>query len=178
MTAAFATTSARVKIHARLTNGYRDYPYGRTVRGDARRIRDISGLAIPPIRANIGHIMLSFGRKLVLALTLAILYSGPVAACICPDSAAMPEMPCCPDQPMDLGHLDMGMPPSLSAACGPVAVGFAPASEQKLPAPVAALVPPLPWHSRAPPERPTLAQPSALAHAGPPTYLATSRLRI
>ena len=147
-------------------------------RADAGRIRGARSLARTFGDVNIEPIMLSLGRKFVLALTLAILYSGPVAACVCPDRSAMPEMPCCPEQPMDLGHPDMGMPPSLSAACGPGAVGFAPASEQKLPAPVAALVSPLPWHSRAPPERPTLAQPSAFALTGPPTYLATSRLRI
>jgi hypothetical protein len=122
--------------------------------------------------------MLSFGRTFVLALTLAILYSGPVAACVCPDRPAMPEMPCCPDQPMDLGHRDLGMPPSLGAACGPVAVGFAPANEQELPTPAVVLMPPLPWHSRAPPATPALALPSTLDLAGPPIYLATSRLRI
>ena len=120
--------------------------------------------------------MLSFCRTLVLALTLAILYSGPVAACVCPAGPAMPQMPCCPDQPVNLDQL--GMPSSLGAACGPVAVGFAPVSEQELPTPAAVLVAPLPWHSRAPPAAPPLALRCILDPVGPPPYLATNRLRI
>src|SRR5262245_31224538 len=116
------------------------------------------------------------GRALVLLLAFAILYSGPVAACVCAGDPSMPAMPCCPDQAQHAGQHDLGLPPSLGASCAPAAVSLLPASVQDVPPPAAiAAVAPEPWRTRGPPPLPSIAPRSPLG--APPIYLVTLRLR-
>jgi hypothetical protein len=120
--------------------------------------------------------MQRFGRAFVFLLAFAILYSGPVAACVCAGDQSMPTMPCCPDQAHHAGQHDLGVPPSLVASCGPVAVGLLPASIQDAPAPVAIVATsPEPWRTRGPPPLPTVRPRTPLG--APPIYLVTLRLR-
>jgi len=85
-------------------------------------------------------------------------------------------MPCCPDEPQDAGHSNLGSPHSVDAACDPAPADVLPASSQDLPAPIAipSATPPA-WLSHGPPAAPALAfqQP----FAAPPIYLVTLRLR-
>jgi hypothetical protein len=119
--------------------------------------------------------MQRFGRAILFALAFAILYSGPVAACVCAGDQPMSAMPCCPDQADHAGQHDLGMPASLDTACGPVAVSLLPAGVQDVPAIVAPEPAPEPWRNRAPPPLPAIAPRPPLDT--PPIYLVTLRLR-
>ena len=118
--------------------------------------------------------MRRLGRTVVLLLTLGVLYSGPVAACVCADDL-MPAMPCCPDQP-DFGHSGLGLLDSHVTACNPAPANLLPAASPELPAAIAI-------SSAAPPGWPTHGPPPILVpadpgpHISPPIYLVTLRLR-
>ena len=127
--------------------------------------------------AKIDGVMHRFGRAVVLLLTLAILWSGPIAACVCAGDQSMPAMPCCPDQVHHAGQHDLGVPPSFDVSCAQAAVTLLPTSvqEQLAPAAIVAAVPEQ-WRTRAPPPLPTPELRPRLDT--PPIYLATLRLRI
>ena len=114
------------------------------------------------------------GRTLVLLLTLGVLYSGPVAACVCADP--MPAMPCCPDEPVDPDRGDFGMPGSTVVSCDPVPADLVPAGSQEIPAAAAVSSggPPS-WQTHAPP--PPLGHARAAPVTARPLYLVTLRLR-
>jgi hypothetical protein len=135
------------------------------------------------VRQSIGNIggpsvpfpsMHAFGRIVVLLLTLGALYSGPVAACVCPDD--MPAMPCCPDEPLHSGDHDSAAGPA-ATVCSPTPADLLPATPLELAAPIAiAGAPPPPWQTHGPPQ--AAAPPAAERQPAPPIYLTTLRLRI
>jgi hypothetical protein len=113
-------------------------------------------------------------RKLLLLLTLAVLYGGPVAACVCPDRA-MPEMPCCPDQPQN--PCDQLLPPhAFDRVCDPAPAQLLSTYAYDLSAPVAithwTTAPE--WRAQAPPPR---GSPLRVVLGQRPIYLTTLRLR-
>jgi hypothetical protein len=115
------------------------------------------------------------GRIVVLMLSLGVLYSGPVAACVCADEMP-PSMPCCPDDPLDSGHSDFGLPGTVATACDPAPADLLPAGSFELSPPVAiSSAAPPPWQTHAPP--PALAPPTPVAGTARPIYLVTLRLR-
>jgi hypothetical protein len=117
-----------------------------------------------------------FARVLTVLATMAVLYTGPVAACICVDEP-MPEMPCCPDDPQDSDQATQ-MPADLASYsdCTFVPADLLPSGPQDLPPPVAisSAVPPE-WWPRAPPE--PWVRRSPTRYPSPPIYLVTLRLR-
>jgi len=116
-----------------------------------------------------------FGRILVLTLAFGILYSGPVAACVCADTI-MPAMPCCPDAPQDSGVANVGLPVAFVSACDPAPADLLPSGSLELPAPSAiSTVAPPPWQTHPPSAAvaPKLPEP----RSDPPIYLVTLRLR-
>ena len=127
---------------------------------------------------NIAANMRFFGRIVVLMLTLGVLYSGPVAACICADEMP-PSMPCCPDDLPNSGHSghsDFGLPGTVAAACDPAPADLLPAGSFELSPPLAiSSGAPPPWQTHAPP--PMLAPPAPEPSTAPPIYLVTLRLR-
>ena len=116
------------------------------------------------------------GRGTFLLITLGILCSGPVAACVCAEEPA-PAMPCCPDDPQSLDHSKHGQPNSvIDTACDPMSADLLSAGSQDLPPPIgisSATQPP--WSTHGPPSPRILAlqQP----YDSPPIYLVTLRLR-
>jgi hypothetical protein len=112
---------------------------------------------------------------LVIVVVAAILHAGPVAACVCADQMP-PDMPCCPDQPQDTGHSNVGLPHSMNVVCSPVSADLVPAGTQDLPAPLAlpTSIPPA-WMTHGPPLLALRAPP--VPHDTPPIYLVTLRLR-
>lgn len=117
-----------------------------------------------------------FARVLTVLAAMGILYSGPVAACICIDEP-MPEMPCCPDDPQDSDRATH-LPADLASYsnCAFVPSDLLPSGAQDLPSPVAisSAVPPE-WSPRAPPE--PWVRRSLADYPSPPIYLVTLRLR-
>jgi hypothetical protein len=114
-------------------------------------------------------------RKLVLLLTLAVFYVGPVVACVCPDSTAH-TMPCCPEQPACPGHGD-ALPTHMDAGCDAAPAILLVPSTYDLPAPVAIANASEPaWRAQGPPPPPILSRYSVRLDA-PPIYLTTLRLR-
>jgi len=113
-------------------------------------------------------------RKLVLLLTLAVLYVGPVVACVCPDSTAH-TMPCCPDQPACPGH--DAPPMHMDAGCDAAPATLLVSNAPDLGAPVAIANPSAPaWRVQGPPPPPILPQ-DFVRFDRPPIYLTTLRLR-
>lgn len=120
--------------------------------------------------------MHAFGRIVVLLLALGVLYSGPVAACVCPDDMP-PGMPCCPDEPLHSGDHDSAAPGPVAAVCSPTPADLLPAGSIELSAPIAILcAAPPPWQTHGPPQ--AFAPPAPEQHPAPPIYLTTLRLRI
>lgn len=137
--------------------------------------RELVDLATQGTSVTIARIMHRVGRVVLLLLTLGILCSGPVAACVCPD-AGMPAMPCCPDQHPHGGDVGLGISHSLAVACASTPAQLLPAVSLDLPIAVGIVSDvPSAW-TRGPPTSP-LASPQLSASA-PPIYLATLRLRI
>lgn len=137
--------------------------------------RELVDLATQGPSVTIAGIMHRLGRVVLLLLTLGILCSGPVAACVCPDGG-MPTMPCCPDQHPHGGDVGLGTSHSLAVACASTPAQLLPAVSLDLPIAVG-IVSDIssPW-TRGPPTS-ALASPQ-LAASAPPIYLATLRLRI
>ena len=115
-------------------------------------------------------------RALILALTLAVLYAGPVAACVCPLDLSMPAMPCCPDHSPS-GQTDLGMLPTFETSCAISAVSLLPAPAQRVPAPVARAPAPIPALHALDPPRPASRFSLRADVPAPPIYLVTLRLR-
>ena len=117
-----------------------------------------------------------FARVLTVLAAMAVLYAGPVAACICVDQP-MPEMPCCPDDRQDSDQATQ-LPANLASSsdCTFVPADLLPSGPQDLPSPVAisSVIPPE-WSLRAPPE-PWVHRSPPRYHS-PPIYLVTLRLR-
>ena len=125
----------------------------------------------------IRHMIKRFGQAIVLLLAMSILYSGPVAACVCADEAPAPAMPCCPDDPQSSDHTNLAHPGfAFDAACEPAAADLLPAGSQDIPAPVviSSGAPPA-WLTHGPPAAPVLVFPEPFDT--PPIYLVTLRLR-
>ena len=118
--------------------------------------------------------MVRCGRIVVLLLALAVLYAGPVAACVCADDLPMAEMPCCPDQPADPSGL--GLSAEVAPACASMAASFLTVGEQALPAFVAIAEMPPAQRPRGPPLISVRSWTEPFTH--PPPYLVTRRLRI
>jgi hypothetical protein len=119
--------------------------------------------------------MSRLARTLVILFVAAILHAGPVAACVCADQMP-PDMPCCPDQPQDNGHLNFGLAHSMNVACDPVAAELLQAGTLEMPAPLAlpTSIPPA-WLAR--PPAPVAFRAPPVPHDTPPIYLTTLRLR-
>jgi len=114
-------------------------------------------------------------RRLVLLLTLAVFYVGPVIACVCADSTAH-AMPCCPDQPACPGHGD-ALPTHMDAGCDAAPATLLVSSAPDLGAPVAIANATAPaWRAQGPPPPPILPQ-DFVRFDRPPIYLTTLRLR-
>ena len=116
-----------------------------------------------------------FARALTVLAAMAVLYAGPVAACICVDQP-MPEMPCCPGDPQDSEATQLPADLASYSDCTFVPADLLPCGPQDLPSPVAisSAIPPE-WSPRAPPE-PRL-RTSPTHYHSPPIYLVTLRLR-
>jgi hypothetical protein len=117
-----------------------------------------------------------FTRMLTVLAAMAVLYAGPVAACICVDEP-MPAMPCCPDDLQDSDQARQ-LPADLAsyADCTLVPADLLPSGPQDLPPSVAisSAVPPE-WSPRAPPEPRVRRAPTH--YQSLPIYLVTLRLR-
>lgn len=114
-------------------------------------------------------------RAIVILLALGALFAGPVSACVCADDH-MAAMPCCPDQPQDVDHLDFGLPSTARAVCDPAQADLLPAGPLDLPAPVAIAASAHPaWLAHGPPGPGTFLPPRL--YDAPPVYLLTLRFR-
>ena len=117
-----------------------------------------------------------FARALTVLAAIAVLYAGPIAACICVDQP-MPELPCCPDDPRDSDQAAQ-LPADLASysGCTFVPADLLPSGPQDLPSPVAisSAIPPE-WSPRTPPEPRVRRSPTH--YHFPPIYLVTLRLR-
>jgi len=122
--------------------------------------------------------MLSTARFQILALLTAVLFGGPLAACICVEDMSMAAMPCCPDQPADLEHSDAGLLPELAAACVPLPGEGLLVEAVKLPKPVAILPAAYPDRRGLDPPWQITDSVSRTFESGSPLYLTTRRLRI
>jgi hypothetical protein len=134
------------------------------------------GLARAGARGTIGAMLARFSRILILLAVAAVVYAGPVAACVCAAELA-PEMSCCPDDAQQQDRSDcMQSDSAASAVCDPVPADLLAAGMPDLSPPIAIAAAPPPWSVHGPP-------PAALAtspppHDSPPVYLVTLRLRI
>ena len=118
--------------------------------------------------------MRPFVRKLVLLLALAVLYGGPVVACVCPDRD-MHEMPCCPDAPRDACH-DLLPSQSFDTVCDPAATQLLSTSVYDVSMPVGNAHSATPeWRAQAPPP---IVSAFSVSSSQRPLYLTTLRLRI
>jgi hypothetical protein len=122
--------------------------------------------------------MLSATRFQVLVLLTAVLFGGPVAACLCMEDMSMAAMPCCPDQPAASDHGEAGMPTELTAACVPPSGDGLLIEAVELPAPAAIAPSGIPDRRGLDPPRLTASPASRAFESGPPLYLTTRRLRI
>jgi hypothetical protein len=113
-------------------------------------------------------------RAILLVTALGILYSGPVAACVCAD-VPVASMPCCADDPQPSGHANHHPQSDVQAACDPLAADTLPPSSSDLPQPVALSNEAPPWLASDPPDRAQLVE--LPPYASPPIYLVTLRLR-
>jgi hypothetical protein len=117
-----------------------------------------------------------FARALTVLAAMAVLYAGPIAACICVDEP-MPAMPCCPDDLQDSDQATQ-LPADLASYsdCTFVPADLLPSGPQDLPSPIAisSAIPPE-WSPRAPPE-PRIHRSPTHCYS-PPIYLVTLRLR-
>jgi len=122
--------------------------------------------------------MLRLTRLPVLIALIAALLGGPVAACICLEDMSMAAMPCCPDQPVESEHGDMGMPTELAVACVPPTGEGLLVETSERPAPAAIAPSGFPGRRGLDPPR-LLASPAARAFPSDTSlYLTTRRLRI
>ena len=122
--------------------------------------------------------MLRAARIQILVLLTAVLFGGPVAACICVEDMSLAAMPCCPDQPAEWEHSDAGLLPELAAACVPLpGEGFL-VEAVELPKPVAILPAACPDRRGLDPPWQITGSVSRTIESGPPLYLTTRRLRI
>jgi hypothetical protein len=114
------------------------------------------------------------GRAILLLTALGILYSGPVAACVCADEPAAP-MPCCPDDAQPSGQANHNPLSDIDVACDPLAAEVVLPSSPDFPQPVALSNEVPSWLTSDPPAPAQPAEPPPY-HA-PPIYLTTLRLR-
>lgn len=137
---------------------------------------EVVDLAIHRAGGTIGRMIKRLARSTVLLLILSVVYSGPVAACVCADEP-MPEMPCCPDDPQRADHSDsMHTGFAFDPACEPAPADVLPAGTQDIPAPAAiSSGAPPPWLTHGPPAVQIPAFPEPFD--SPPIYLVTLRLR-
>lgn len=134
-------------------------------------------LATTQPTGNIGCMLRRFGRIVVTCVVMGLLYTGPVAACICVGEP-MPDMRCCPDEPQGQDQTTP-KPTNLAShtSCAFVPADLLPSSSPDLPTPIAITFAPLPeWSPRAPPSAWSPASPEP--HDSPPIYLVTLRLRV
>ena len=129
----------------------------------------------PPL---LSDTMLHGARIQVLALLTAVLFGGPVAACICLEDMSMAAMPCCPDQPVDSDHGDASMPPELAAACVPLTGEGLLVEAVELPAPATIAPAAIPDRRGLDPPRLSARPAPRTFESGLPLYLTTRRLRI
>jgi hypothetical protein len=113
----------------------------------------------------------------VIALT-AVVYAGPVAACICPEAANMAAMPCCPEQPTHPDVVQTGAPPDVAVVCAPAPGNALFVASIELPEPVAVAFAAQFETPGLDPPRSTPPTSTPAFSSGPPLYLTTLRLRI
>jgi hypothetical protein len=115
-----------------------------------------------------------FASPILVLGALGILFSGPVAACVCADEPVAP-MPCCPEDGGSAGHADHGVLPDVDRACDPQSADALRPGSPDLPQPVV-FANELPfWHTSDAPAQPPLVEPAP--YNSPPIYLLTLRLR-
>jgi len=122
--------------------------------------------------------MLRLTRLPVLIALIAALLGGPVAACICLEDMSMAAMPCCPDQPAESEHGDMGMPAELAVACVPPSGEGLLVETLELRVPAAIAPSGFPDRRGLDPPRLIASPASRSFPSDTPLYLTTRRLRI
>lgn len=122
--------------------------------------------------------MLRTARFQIPVLLTAVLFGGPVAACICVEDLSMAAMPCCPDQPADSEHGDTGLLPELAVACIPLPSAGLLVEAVELPKPVAILPASVPDRRGLDPPWQVARTVSRTFESSSPLYLTTRRLRI
>jgi hypothetical protein len=113
-------------------------------------------------------------QAILVVAALGILYSGPLAACVCADPPPA-SMPCCADDPQPSAHADHHSQPDVQAACDPLAADALPPSSPDFPQTLALWNDVPLWLASDPPAR--AQQVELPPYASPPIYLVTLRLR-